>query len=307
MGRHRGCVGEYWHCKSRSLLRRKLDYRDLLCPTHFIPNDPYLFAPVLTQPPSSSESSSPDMVAQFPQELIDIIIDFLHNDKPSLYACSLVCQNWLESSRVHVFSSVMVKDQREFDDCPISIPYIQDLALFLDNIPFSSNFSKCTNLRTLQLYGNTTISNVPFELPSAFPFHRLESLSLIRCFFQDAIHVVNLLFNCPRLNSLHIATVGWVENTRGNSLQEGRRNNFPPLLGELYVQEFFKGGYDKSIIGMIAPLLGRAQFQSIELVSNPPASGSIKDTNVLLKSCGPSLKTLNLASFKINSSSTQTP
>jgi hypothetical protein len=41
-----------------------------------------------------------------PQELSDIIIDHLHDDRPALGRCGLVCQSWLPSSRFHLFSTI---------------------------------------------------------------------------------------------------------------------------------------------------------------------------------------------------------
>ncbi|KAJ7910525.1 hypothetical protein B0H13DRAFT_1615557 [Mycena leptocephala] len=46
---------------------------------------------------------SPDICARFPTELHDYIIDHLHNDKHTLFACSLVCRTWGASSRYHLF------------------------------------------------------------------------------------------------------------------------------------------------------------------------------------------------------------
>jgi hypothetical protein len=40
----------------------------------------------------------------FPQELIERIIDDLYDDEPSLIHCSLVCRAWLPATRYHLFS-----------------------------------------------------------------------------------------------------------------------------------------------------------------------------------------------------------
>jgi hypothetical protein len=40
---------------------------------------------------------------EFPAELTDRIIDFLHSDKRALAACSLVCKSWIPASRCHLF------------------------------------------------------------------------------------------------------------------------------------------------------------------------------------------------------------
>ena len=48
-----------------------------------------------------------------PQELIDMIIDYLHRDKITLAACGLVCRGWLCASRHHLFSKIMLSAHKE--------------------------------------------------------------------------------------------------------------------------------------------------------------------------------------------------
>ena len=47
-----------------------------------------------------------------PPEIIDMIIDDLHEDKITLAACSLVCRGWLSASRHHLFSRIMLSPLR---------------------------------------------------------------------------------------------------------------------------------------------------------------------------------------------------
>ncbi|KIJ24769.1 hypothetical protein M422DRAFT_274363 [Sphaerobolus stellatus SS14] len=49
---------------------------------------------------------SGSLAQAFPPELFEAIIDFLHNDIPSLCACGLVCCPWNAFSRVHLFATV---------------------------------------------------------------------------------------------------------------------------------------------------------------------------------------------------------
>lgn len=44
-----------------------------------------------------------------PQELIDQIIDHLHDDPPALSSCALVCNAWLPPSRHHFFAKITLK------------------------------------------------------------------------------------------------------------------------------------------------------------------------------------------------------
>ncbi|KDQ06700.1 hypothetical protein BOTBODRAFT_181355 [Botryobasidium botryosum FD-172 SS1] len=45
---------------------------------------------------------------KLPNELIDLIIDHLHNDKPMLEICALVCRGWVAPSRFHLFRRISV-------------------------------------------------------------------------------------------------------------------------------------------------------------------------------------------------------
>ncbi|KAF9027632.1 hypothetical protein BDZ89DRAFT_886962, partial [Hymenopellis radicata] len=41
-----------------------------------------------------------------PQELVDSIVDHLHDDAAALQHCARVCRGWLPASRVHLFSRI---------------------------------------------------------------------------------------------------------------------------------------------------------------------------------------------------------
>ena len=45
---------------------------------------------------------------RFPPELVDQTIDYLHEDKESLKACSLVSRQWLNTTRHHLFRSTVI-------------------------------------------------------------------------------------------------------------------------------------------------------------------------------------------------------
>ncbi|RPD53071.1 hypothetical protein L227DRAFT_581653 [Lentinus tigrinus ALCF2SS1-6] len=47
-----------------------------------------------------------------PWEISDAIIDHLHDDRPSLYSCALVCRAWLLSSRHHLFRTFKIADSK---------------------------------------------------------------------------------------------------------------------------------------------------------------------------------------------------
>ncbi|CCM01083.1 uncharacterized protein FIBRA_03131 [Fibroporia radiculosa] len=49
------------------------------------------------------------MISELPQEVYDLVIDHLWDDKVSLAACSLTCRAWLPSSRTHIFRDIHLK------------------------------------------------------------------------------------------------------------------------------------------------------------------------------------------------------
>lgn len=55
-----------------------------------------------------------------PQELIDNIIDHLHNDNISLLNCALVCRAWLSTSRLHLFAKIHLHVPLPFIDTPLA-------------------------------------------------------------------------------------------------------------------------------------------------------------------------------------------
>ncbi|KAK7691649.1 hypothetical protein QCA50_005048 [Cerrena zonata] len=46
---------------------------------------------------------------RLPQELWDMIIDHLYDDRPSLQSCTLVCKDWVYSPRVHLFCKIFAR------------------------------------------------------------------------------------------------------------------------------------------------------------------------------------------------------
>ena len=73
-----------------------------------------------------------------PQELCDMIIDFLHDDVEELCSAGLVCKSWLPASRFHLFSEIWLgpKDKDALDvicaEGSTIPPYILDLRIVGD-------------------------------------------------------------------------------------------------------------------------------------------------------------------------------
>ncbi|KAJ6588072.1 hypothetical protein B0H19DRAFT_900559, partial [Mycena capillaripes] len=49
------------------------------------------------------------MIPELPQELVDMVVDNLHDDIPSLESCSLAARTFLASTRTHIFNKIEIK------------------------------------------------------------------------------------------------------------------------------------------------------------------------------------------------------
>lgn len=73
-----------------------------------------------------------------PNELLDRIVDFNHDDKETLLTCSLLCSRFLPSSRYHLFNSFTIRMTRYYndeDDPPelsFAEPYVETLNIDWD-------------------------------------------------------------------------------------------------------------------------------------------------------------------------------
>ncbi len=90
----------------------------------------------MTTPFTEDEISS-DSSLSVPQELLDNILDFLHDDIPTLRTCSLVSHAFLPCSRYHIYSNVF-------------IVHIAELDLFREQ--YTGQLYQCQNLAALLEY-----------------------------------------------------------------------------------------------------------------------------------------------------------
>lgn len=108
------------------------------------------------------------MIPALPAELVDIVIDHLFDDKPSLRACALVSSTWLPTSRYHLFRSITV--------------FIKQGMLFADFL----NFLRATHLgllvRDLTLSGVKATRYRQDRLSHPLLLHILDRLPFLRSF-----------------------------------------------------------------------------------------------------------------------------
>jgi hypothetical protein len=67
-------------------------------------------SPVVIKGPTSTDQHA--IIAKLPQELIDAIIDHLHDDKEALASCSLVCRTWTPRTRHYLFTNFTLNGKK---------------------------------------------------------------------------------------------------------------------------------------------------------------------------------------------------
>jgi hypothetical protein len=96
-------------------------------------------------------------MVQLPPELIDTILDHLHDDKLALSACSLVRKTWTHTARYHLFADVNIESEsgctnllRLLRPGSAAIPYIRRLRIMVnvgcrfwnETLPSLANFER---------------------------------------------------------------------------------------------------------------------------------------------------------------------
>lgn len=235
-----------------------------------------------------------------PQELYDQIIDNLHDDPKSLSACSLVCRTWLNSSRVHKFSTTVLHlpKNKTFEQCPVAADFSQELLVFdFETRPNFLDISSCVKLQELSL--NRVVIPDCIGISSSFFLPKLHTLTLHRCQFVDFAHFARFLYNFPCLESLFTTKLSWPA-VKGLPLDLNHPKYVsPPLNGELRISELdlSKSSLGHTSLLELLPLLpGGIHFRTVVVSTTREC---VEAVNVLLRACGSDLEVLNLSNLNI--------
>jgi hypothetical protein len=162
------------------------------------------------------------MASRLPPELTDTVIDYLHDDKHSLAACSLVCQAWVPASRYHLFGSVTIPPRKvqSFIDiiysrtCTIR-PHVSRFVV--DQLPPLQQFQTIVVaihtlpfVRSLYLR-NTVLVPSPAELRviAGSMFGRIINLILENVGFGTFDDFVLFMSSFPRLETFVVRQLSW--------------------------------------------------------------------------------------------------
>jgi len=175
------------------------------------------------------------MASVLPPEVIDLIIDFLHDDKPSLAACTLISKDFLPSTRFHLFSEVPVQPRHmlpllELLASPSNqiAPFVQRLLfdnlgklLFYNGITEVERCIRLLPLLTSRLphvkslrFSNFDLEHIPEDIRrnlfSSFP--DFKDLDLYSLHFYRFSEFLDLVCAFPFLEKISLKWVTWTYN-----------------------------------------------------------------------------------------------
>lgn len=175
------------------------------------------------------------MFPEFPQELVDEVIDHLWDDVTSLRACSLSCSTWLPTSRTHLFRQVDLRDAaacarfiKLLEASPVLVQYIRKLSV--DAHHFSYDLSSLRNgdstwlplvpplLGALPRVTELEMTSLNWRTLQLDPKHtelfysmlgNVKRLALVNVHFESSSDVLNILSAAKLVTELHLDRVYW--------------------------------------------------------------------------------------------------
>jgi hypothetical protein len=144
--------------------------------------------------PDLSHRHVKSMALITPQELVEMIIDYLHDDKRALGTCGLVCRFWLPSSRFHLFSNIFLN------------PWNMDKALAVLCTPdsFIPPYVRCVGI-----VGGEDMKQIFKSLQQLPPLSAVKSLSLCHIHWDSQTFLLldKVFPFFPNLKTLRLSSV----------------------------------------------------------------------------------------------------
>ncbi|KAF8515428.1 hypothetical protein JB92DRAFT_3095910 [Gautieria morchelliformis] len=186
-----------------------------------------------------------------PGELIDQVVDHLHDDSPSLRACCITCRAWAPSARFHLFQDIIVLSAKRanalaviLETSPHISPLVRSLTIdgvyapeHLDPGPLDPAIpaiaAKLTRLKTLRVIRVDFILQHPKVLSALIHnFSTLQELSILGVNFNTFRDLAALIVAHPFLECLGLGFIYWTSATM-ESHCENVFQEYPDLHSQL--------------------------------------------------------------------------
>ena len=250
-----------------------------------------------------------------PAELLDYIVDFLHDRGDDLKSCCLVSKSWIPRTRMHLFADVKfssadhLESWKETFPDPLISPARYAKTLFVnisrprvvtaaDAEPggWTSGFSSVVHLEVVArvldgglFYDKSAISFIPFHGFSPV----LKSLHAT-FYTVPSSQVFDLVISFPLLEDLTVVA------NHGTWAGDNDDSNWSSTVAQPSNQPTLKGSLDLHIgprgitplVHRLLSLPGGLHFQKLTL--RWYHEGDISSTMILVKECSPTLESLDI-------------
>ena len=242
------------------------------------------------------------MSSSLPPEILDLIIDHLHDEPTTLRACCLVCKPWVPRTRIHLFDRVRFSSSRPtlklwmeaFPD-PFNSParYTRTLLLadfevvtvaISDARPWIHSFNHIVNLRVMTVDGGDHRLSFS-QLRGLSP--TLKSLHLL-CSFAPLPEILDCVCSFPLLEDLSLCSV--LPRVEGNVDKWNTPPTSPKFTGSLIL-----GCKNRDIARELLGLPGGLHFSEIIVVCPIEEGNLIKE---LVSACSDTLKSLTIDFYR---------
>ena len=235
-----------------------------------------------------------------PPEICDYVIDYLHNDKNTLKACSLTCRDWVPTSRYHLHYEVYLHKpelftafKRLLQASPLLGPYIRalrigrlekasraELAQIREALPTIFEY-----VPRLQYLGGSLLSTAAKVLNTVPCRTPVTALCLQYCEFPALENLARLLYSCPNLQALELCGVSWIS---------GSCDSLPPTFDAPALQRLVLGRDvdHSSIIDLL--LRGGHHHRLHSLAVTMSSEADAYALSVLMENIGETLAELDL-------------
>jgi len=194
------------------------------------------------------------MAMAMPPEIVDRIIDYVHDDTKTLIACSLVARDWVPSTRLHLFtkfsllSAHKVARFTELDSfAPDILYYCQELSIGTNNkyddpstpgsLPLvgtlpstiSGRAERFTSLHTLHFRGFSRLKGVLIASLVDFS-EKITTITFTHSNLESCYDLWKILRLFPNLENVHASDLGYSSSKEGGLAVAPSYCHSPPIV-----------------------------------------------------------------------------
>jgi hypothetical protein len=149
--------------------------------------------------------------ADFPSQLVDVVIDHLWDDRKALAACSLACRSWLQKSYYHLFEKFSVSFQKSTLFIALGrtnfLSHVRMMMIIGDlgmaEMPRALSVIRANSAPpTLILDSVNLTTDIPKMMNTIFPTSAIHTLRLAECPINESTALLDVLSALPSLHRL---------------------------------------------------------------------------------------------------------